>query len=75
MLPYLSRCPQLGVSGKAALGGRFADRERRNVVDSRPTAFGKAGGNSRHCQAAVFLKNDRLWQRWRARSTTPAHLL
>lgn len=26
--------PTLGVSGKAALGGRFADRERRYLVGS-----------------------------------------
>jgi len=32
---------QLGDSGKAALGGRFADRERRYLVESGPAAFGQ----------------------------------
>ena len=32
-------CSLLGDSGKAALGGRFADCERRFVVESRPSVL------------------------------------
>jgi len=38
--------PTLGDSGKAALGGRFADRERRYLVVNGQAAFGYECGDS-----------------------------
>jgi hypothetical protein len=38
--------PSVGDSGKAALGGRFADRERRYLVVNGQAAFGYECGDS-----------------------------
>jgi len=48
-----SERPGVGDSGKAALGGRFADRERRYLVESGRSGYGKADCDSRPCAALL----------------------
>lgn len=49
----------MGASGRSMRSAR----ERLELVETGPAAFGRAGGDSRHWAAAGFPKKDPFWER------------